>query len=100
MAEVVWTAEALRWLQEIYDYISEDNEEAAYGTVTSIHERAEILLRFPEMGYQYRERPGVRVLLLGHYRIAYLVTAERNVEILGVFHGALDIARYLPSTTR
>jgi toxin ParE1/3/4 len=96
VAQIVWTAEARRWLQEIYDYISEDNEEAAYRTVTSIHERAEILLRFPEIGYQYRERPGVRVLLYGHYRIAYLVRPGKDIEILGVFHGALDIARYLP----
>lgn len=56
---------------------------------------AELLLTFPEMGYRYREHPDVRVLLYGHYRIAYLITSERNVEILGVFHGALDVRRYL-----
>jgi len=33
----------------------------------------------------------------GHYRIAYLITAKRDVEILGVFHGALDLGRYLVS---
>ena len=95
MAQVVWTAEAARWLQDIYDFIAADNEEAASRTVLAIHERAEILLNFPEIGYRYRERPDVRVLLYGHYRIAYLVTAARDVEILGVFHGALDIGRYL-----
>jgi toxin ParE1/3/4 len=63
--------------------------------VLAIHERAEILLNFSEIGYRYREWPEVRVLLYGHYRIAYLVTAERDIEILGVFHGALDIRRYL-----
>ena len=41
---MVWTAEAQRWLQEIYDYIAEDNEPAAYRTVRGIHVRAEILL--------------------------------------------------------
>jgi toxin ParE1/3/4 len=40
------------------------------------------------------------VLLYGHYRIAYVVTAERDVEILGVFHGGLEIARYLPPASR
>lgn len=95
MAQVVWTTEARRWLQEIYDYIAEDNEEAAYRTVRAIHERAEILLTSPEIGYRYRERPDIRVLLYGHYRIAYLTTAERRIEILGVFHAALDMARYL-----
>lgn len=94
MAQIVWTTEARRWLQEIYDYIAEDNEESAYRTVSAIHERAEILLTFPEIGYRYRERPDIRVLLYGHYRIAYLTTAEQGIEILGVFHAALDMARY------
>jgi plasmid stabilization system protein ParE len=40
------------------------------------------------------------VLLYGNNRIAYVVTAERAVEILGVFHGRLEIARYLPSASR
>ena len=47
MAQVVWTAEATRWLQAIYDYIAADNEEAARRTVLAIHERAEILLTSP-----------------------------------------------------
>ena len=67
MAQVVWTNEAKRWLQDIYDYIAADNEAAAYRTVLAIHERAEILLTFPEIGYRYRERPEIRVLLNGHY---------------------------------
>jgi len=36
----------------------------------------------------------VRILLYGHYRIAYLLKNDGNVDILGVFHGALDITRY------
>ena len=27
MAEIRWTEEAAKWLQDIYDYISEDNRE-------------------------------------------------------------------------
>ena len=95
MAQVIWTAEARRWLQEIYDYIAEDNEDAAYRTVRAIHERAETLLTFPEIGYHYRARPPIRVLLYGHYRIPYLITSGGDVEIFGVFHGALDLGRYL-----
>jgi plasmid stabilization system protein ParE len=34
------------------------------------------------------------ILLYGHYRIAYLVKDDRNVDIFGVFHGSLDITRY------
>lgn len=79
MAQIVWTAEARRWLQDIYDYIAADNEVAAHRTVLAIHERAEILLTFPEIGYRYRQRPDIRVLLYGHYRIAYLITATRDI---------------------
>ena len=37
------------------------------------------------------------MLLYGHYRITYLISTTRDVEVLGVFHGALDMARYLAS---
>lgn len=95
MAEIVWTAEARRWLQHIYEYIAEDNESAAYRTVLGIHARAELLLEFPEVGYRYLEYPPVRVLLYGHYRIAYLIAPDRDIHVLGVFHGAMDLRRYL-----
>jgi len=29
MAEITWTQEAERWLKDIYDYIAQDNLEAA-----------------------------------------------------------------------
>ena len=62
-----------------------------------IHQLAESLVAFPERGYPYQRHPesNVRVLLYGHYRIAYLVKPTGDVDILGVFHGALDIERYL-----
>ncbi len=33
-------------------------------------------------------------ILYGHFRIAYLVRDDGNVDILGVFRGSLDIAKY------
>ena len=47
------------------------------------------------MGARYRDSRDVRILLSGDYRIAYLVKANADVDILGVFHGALEIERYL-----
>ena len=94
MAKLVWTAESLRWLEDIFEYIAQDNPDAAARTVQGLYDRAQSLIEFPEMGERY---PGserhVRILLYEHYRIAYLVKPER-VEVLGVFHGALDISRY------
>lgn len=97
MAEVRWTAEVERWLRDIYDYIAQDDAEAAARVVEGILSRAETLQQFAALGYLYDEadKREVRILLYGHYRIAYLVKANKDVDILGVFHGALDINRYL-----
>jgi toxin ParE1/3/4 len=95
MAEIRWTEEAQRWLQDIYEYIAADNPAAAARTVQGIYDRAQDLARFPEIGQRYAaSERHVRILLYGHYRIAYLVKDDRNIDILGVFHGALDITRY------
>ena len=97
MAQVNWTDEAERWLSDIHDFIAEDNPAAAARVVEGIHEKVRLLLRFPQLGHRYEEvsELEVRVLLYGHYRIAYLVKVGGNIDILGVFHGALDIHRYL-----
>ena len=95
MAEITWTAEAERWLQDIFEYIALDNPEAAGRTVQGIYDRAQELARFPEIGHRYTASSrNVRILLFGHYRIAYLVKHDGNVDVLGVFHGSLDITRY------
>ncbi|MBB5346988.1 type II toxin-antitoxin system RelE/ParE family toxin [Desulfoprunum benzoelyticum] len=98
MAKVVWTAEAERWLRDIHDYIAEDNPPAAARVIAGIVQKAKILADFPRVGHCYRMEPEgeIRILLYGHYRIAYLWATGRDVVILGVFHGALDIVRYLP----
>ena len=96
MAKIAWTREAERWLRDIYDYIALDSPSAAAEVVNGIYQRAQQLTEFPELGYRYQaSRENVRILLFGHYRIAYLIRPDGNVDILGVFHGALDIDRYL-----
>ena len=95
MAEIAWTDEAQRWLEDIFEYIATDNPAAAAQTVRGIYERTQVLATFPEIGHRYlASSRNVRILLYGHYRIAYLVRDDRNVDILGVFHGSLDITRY------
>lgn len=101
MAEIRWTSEAETWLRDIYDYIAADNPDAAMRVVQGIYERAQTLRKFPDIGYSHRfEKEGeIRILLYGHYRIAYLRHKEEDlVDILGIFHGALEIDRYLEPT--
>ncbi len=98
MAKIRWTAEAETWLKDIHDYIAQDNPDAAGRVVEKIYNKVQLLKKYPEAGYAYRSEPKgeIRILLYGHYRIAYLLSSENIIEILGVFHGALDIERYLP----
>ncbi|MBU6479299.1 MAG: type II toxin-antitoxin system RelE/ParE family toxin [Nitrospirae bacterium] len=97
MAELTWTAEAERWLHDIQDFIAQDNPAAAIRTIETLYQKAEILREFPESGYRYWQRPDrhIRILLHGHYRIAYVIKDSGGIDILGVFHGALSIDRYL-----
>lgn len=95
MAEINWTEEAHRWLNDIYGYIAADNPPAAAQTINGIYEQVQALARFPEMGYRYwASQRNVRILLYGHYRIAYLIKDDGNIDVLGVFHGSLDISEY------
>lgn len=95
MGTLTWTIEAERWLRDIHEFIAADNPSAAAQTVQGIYDRAQVLIDFPEIGQRYSASARhVRILLYGHYRITCLVTDEADVEILGVFHGALDISKY------
>ena len=97
MAEINWTEEAERWLKDIHAYISQDNPKSAVCVVEAIYEKVQLLSRFPEIGHRYDRITNrqVRILLYGHYRIAYLIKSDGAIDILGVFHGSLDIDRYL-----
>ena len=97
MAEIRWTVQAQQWLKDIHNYIAQDNSGAAVRVVESIYKRVQTLKRLPEQGYKYSRYPelDVRILLYGHYRIAYLLKSSTEIYILGVFHGALDMDRYL-----
>ncbi len=97
MAKINWTFEAESWLKDIYDYIAPDNPTAAMNVVNGIYKKAQMLSQFPEIGYKYdpQSDDNVRILLYGHYRIAYLIKPDKGIDILGVFHSTLDIDRYL-----
>ena len=97
MAEINWTHESEIWLKDIYDYIAVDNPDAAARTLLTIYEKAQLLRNHPRLGRKYeavRSRE-IRILLHEHYRITYLIKPDGDIDILGVFHGALDIDRYL-----
>jgi plasmid stabilization system protein ParE len=95
MAQISWTLEAQCWLEDIFGFIAADNPHAAAETVQGIYDEAQVLSDHPEIGYRYRaSQRNVRILLYGHYRITYLIKDGGDIDVLGIFHGALDISRY------
>lgn len=97
MVEVFWTQEAEKWLKNIHDYIADDNEKMAKKVVGDIYQKAQLLRSFSEIGYLYsnHENKQIRILLYGHYRIAYLLKTKQQIDVLGVFHGALAIEKFI-----
>ena len=97
MAEIRWTEESAQWLEDIYEYISADNPKAAEKVISTIYEKVQVLREHSEIGHKYQTVSGrkVRILLYGHYRITYLIKESGDIDILGIFHGSLDIDRYL-----
>jgi len=97
MVNINWTNEAEFWLKDIHDYIAQDNPKIAKKVVNEIYQKVQILKSFSQIGYPYEndEDKEIRILLFGHYRIAYLIKDKNSIDILGVFHGTLAIERYL-----
>jgi toxin ParE1/3/4 len=95
MGNLNWTAESVRRLSDIFEYIEAESPQAAQKVVSGIYQRVQVLLAHPEIGHSYQSSTrNVRILMYGHYRIAYLVKPGEDIDILGVFHGSLDISRY------
>jgi toxin ParE1/3/4 len=94
MAQITWTNEALRWLEDIFEYIAADNPSAASETVEAIFERAQALAQYPELGQRFVSSPrNVRILVHAQYRIAYLVRGDGNVDIPSAFSTARSTLR-------
>ncbi len=99
MATITWTNQSEFWLKEIFDYIALDNAIAAANVINGIYDKAQLLEQNPNLGYRYNHESGldIRILLYDHYRITYLIKSNDQIDILGVFHGALDIEKHLVS---
>ena len=97
MAKVDWAPEAEDCLRDIHDFVAETSPESALKLVQSLIQRSFILREFPELGYRLRERPHehIRVIVFGQYRMPYRLKASGDIDIIGVFHGRMDMERLL-----
>ncbi len=83
-----WSQQAQRDLLEIGRYIARDDRAAARRWVERLRQRARLAAEHPRAGRIVPEyaRPELREVLLGSYRIVYLV-GDDAVEVLTVFEG-------------
>ncbi len=86
---VVWTAPALRQLEEIQDYIAADDPLAAFRVAQVIRSRVnDDLSEHPNLGRPGRVSNTRELVIAGTpYIVAYRVRGE-EVEILAIKHGA------------
>jgi toxin ParE1/3/4 len=86
--KLIWSPLALERVNEIADYIAEDNVEAARVFLIDIFGAVERLQSFPNSGRVVPEvkRPNIREIIFKNYRVIYRVERKR-VSILTVRHG-------------
>lgn len=96
MAKVKWSQESFDWLKQIRDYIAQDRPEVSQNIARGIVKKIDLLKDFPEIGYRLNTtQKDLRVTLYGHYRIVYKLNENKDVSIVGIFHGALDLKKHL-----
>jgi toxin ParE1/3/4 len=85
---VLWTDTALKNLDQLHEYIMQDNPSAATRMARLIRDGVEQLQHFPAMGRMGRVANTRELVVSGTpYIVQYTVQTE-SVVILGVIHGA------------
>lgn len=87
---LLWTPLALQDLNEIKDYIAQDNPRAARKEAEKIKSKVSRLHIFPYSGRALATIPGVREVIADQYHVFYEVV-EDKVVILRVLHGKRNI---------
>ncbi len=95
MVRINWTKNALFDLQEIAEYISKDSKYYALLQIKRIKIRIEILYTQVNSGSIVPEfnKPELRQLIQGNYRIIYKVVHKKQVDILLIHHASRDLKR-------
>lgn len=83
-------------LQEIWNYIAEDNEAAADRVEVEFHELFRALARTPRIGHTREDLTEDPVLFfaLRSYLVVYR-PSPKGVEIVALVHGSRDVRRVL-----
>jgi toxin ParE1/3/4 len=90
-----FTSRAERDLVDIYDYIAEENPQAAIRVLNQIEKRCQSLCAHPKIGQQCDEiSPGLRSVAEGRYLIFYRL-APGEIQVIRILHRARDVTELL-----
>ena len=87
--KVNWTQKSRHRLQQLYDYIAEDQPPNAIRFIDQITRRVQVLAEHPRSGKKVSkyQRDDIREIYEGRYRIIYRILPER-IDILTIRHSA------------
>lgn len=77
--KILWSPLAVERLEDIFEYISNEDKVAAQKMITKIFKRIETLSKYPERGRKVPEanREEIREVFEGQYRIIYRVDTKK-----------------------
>jgi toxin ParE1/3/4 len=86
--KIEWSPLSIQRINEISDYIAEDNIDAAIKWIKSIIDSVDKLDDFPEQGRKVPEanRQDIREIIIKNYRIIYRFQ-KNKISILSIRHG-------------
>ena len=91
MSRAVLSVQARRDLDDIFDYIWQDNPPAATQQIDRLRRTIELLASQPLLGEKRDDlRPNLRIFSERKYVIAYYPQPD-GVEVVTIIHGARDI---------
>jgi toxin ParE1/3/4 len=90
MARLNWTDQSIEDLINIADFIAKDSVKYSVIQLKRIRERAKLLRSQPLLGRVVPETKNetIRELILGSYRIIYMIVSEERIDILTVHHSS------------
>ncbi len=98
MNRISFTEAAAQELDEIYEYIGQDNLAAALKHRQRLEKRWTALLDHPRMGMKRDDlKPGLRSVTEGNYVIFYRVVPD-GIQVVRVLHTSQDAKRAFAET--
>ena len=86
--KAIWTEPAARALEQIQDYIAQDNRAAAYEVAITIEAAVQNLSKHPKIGRAGRVKNSYELVIPGlPYIVPYRIK-DQDIHILSVFHTA------------